>query len=130
MMLNKYRETIDGLPAHLEMLLRTDKDSGVRASVAYACGLMGARWAIPALIHTLLDEDEHVVYTALGALSQVATADDPIVVYVLLELTHGQYSSDPTAHALGREAQMILHNWQNAEQGEVTKKLHSFRYVL
>jgi len=78
------------LRTRLMQLLRSDNDSGVRACIAYTLAQTPSRSdtpsPIPILITTLLDPDEHVAETALNTLGQLASPDDPIVVYVLKEL--------------------------------------------
>jgi HEAT repeat protein len=93
-------------------LLHTDSDSGVRACAAYACEQLAARWAIPDLIQSLFDCDEHVAQTAFNALSQLATPDDAIVVYVLTELTHYADLQHQMQHHLAQAAQTLLKKWQ------------------
>ncbi len=105
---------LDNQPATLHstliQLLRTDNDSGVRACIAYILGETTARWAIPALLHTLLDIDEHVAITVLHALDQLATSADAIVVYCIQEIT---YVGDATAEdGLVAAARILLKKWQ------------------
>ncbi len=110
-------------------LLSTDSDSGVRVCIVYAYGQIGARWAIPELIHTLLDSDELVARTALGALALIATPDDALIAYVISELAYlynGNNHSGRSANILAYEAWMILQKWQKAEFDEAHGKLHSF----
>jgi HEAT repeat protein len=106
------------LQARVLYLLYKDSDSGVRACAAYVCGQLGARWALPGLLHTLLDTDEHVAKTALNALERVATADDSIVFYVLKELTHFNQPGTHPPHPLSQEAQALLKKWQHGRNGE------------
>lgn len=77
-------------PACLERIisiLRSDEDSGVRACAAYMLGQMNEHSAIPNLLLALLDPDEHVAQTALNTLARLASPNDPIVAYVLRELS-------------------------------------------
>ncbi|QBD82204.1 hypothetical protein EPA93_41985 [Ktedonosporobacter rubrisoli] len=81
-------------------LLYNDPDSGVRACIAYICGQIAARWAIPGLIHTLLDPDEYVAEAALNALGLLATPSDGLICYVLREVIHNsQQRPALAAHA-------------------------------
>ena len=114
------------LHTSLKQFLRTDNDSGVRACAAYACGQTGARWAIPDLIHALLDPDENVARTALSALEQITTPDDILVASVISELAHLYDDKDRSANILAFEAWSIMKKWQKAEQKDECKKLHSF----
>ncbi len=124
-MLGELTITLPDFQARLLHLLYGDNDSGVRACVAYVCGQIGARWAIPGLLHTLLDPDEHVARTALTALSRVATVDDSIVLYVVKELRHlshpDAYPPDPLVQA----GQALLKKWRQSDRKESRKKLHS-----
>lgn len=96
------------LPDYMRRLLHTDSESGVRACVAYVCGHISARWAIPDLIEALLDPDEYVAQTALIALSRLATSEDLIVAYVVNELTH--YDASVT---LAAEARILFKKWKS-----------------
>ncbi len=101
----------------LDVLLH-DPDNGVRACVAFICGQIGARWAIPSLIHTLLDSDEYVAETALNALSQLMTEEDSIIRYIIQELASFNnprligYSSQHLSQA----AQVVLKSWQKVRK--------------
>ncbi|HLZ59574.1 MAG TPA: HEAT repeat domain-containing protein [Ktedonosporobacter sp.] len=122
-MLGSQLDTLYALHRQLLVLLRTDPDSGVRACVAYTCEQLEARWAMPDLILTLLDPDPHVAQTALNALSQLATPDDSIVLYVLIELTH-----DHPGDTLAQAARATLKKWRHlTHHSESKKKLHSSR---
>ncbi len=118
----------DILPLHalrecLLYLLREDSDSGVRASVAYTCGQLGARWAFPALITALRDQNEHVALTALNALGQLATPDDSVIQSALAELIQERKSTGSGECDLVREAQRYLKKLRkttaHGEAGEV-----------
>ncbi|MDQ2884552.1 MAG: HEAT repeat domain-containing protein [Chloroflexota bacterium] len=127
-MLGEQFDAQPDLQTRLLYLLYKDNDSGVRACAAYVCGQLGARWAIPGLLHTLLDADEHVAKTALHALEQVATADNSIVLYVLKELIHlSQPGLDPP-HPLTQEGQALLKKWGYGKDGE--ERLQSARRKL
>ena len=106
-------------------LLSTDSDSKVRACIAYAYGQIGARWAIPELIHTLLDPDEHIARTALAALAQMTTPDDALITYVISELAHLYIGDGQSTNTLAHEAWVIMKKWQKAEPDEVHRRLHS-----
>lgn len=117
---------------HMRMLrlLHRDNDSSVRACVAYACGQMAARWAIPDLILSLLDPNEHVAQTALNALGQLATPDDMIIVYVITEITYDCEADSPTSQKLAQDARAWLKKWQDSSHRKKSaerKKLHSSR---
>ncbi|GCE16939.1 HEAT repeat domain-containing protein [Dictyobacter kobayashii] len=122
--LGNFLHTTKDLHPYCQFLLLNDSDSGVRACAAYVYGQIGARWAISSLLQALLDADEHVASTALHALGEIATTEDTIVVYALLELARLQ-EEPSSAHNLAREAQAILKKWQKAEQNEARKTLHS-----
>ncbi|WP_236601614.1 HEAT repeat domain-containing protein [Ktedonobacter sp. SOSP1-52] len=99
------------MPPQNEMLrLLTDSDSGVRACAAFVCGHIGARWAVPGLIQSLLDEDPHVSQTAFNALCQLTTTADPIFCAVLQELARLAQASQP--YPLAQQALQILHKSQ------------------
>ncbi|MBV9713198.1 MAG: HEAT repeat domain-containing protein, partial [Ktedonobacteraceae bacterium] len=117
--------TAPHLYGRLLHLLYRDNDSGVRACVAYICGQLGGRWAIPGLLQTLLDPDEHVARTALNALSRIATEDDIIVLYVIKELTHLSSPDTDTPHPLTEAGKMALKKWRQAVKKGSRKKLHS-----
>jgi HEAT repeat protein len=102
-------------------LLYRDNDSGIRACIAYICGQLGGRWAIPGLLQTLLDPDEHVARTALNALSRLATPDDSIIHYALKELTHLSPPDTETPHPLAEAAKTILKKWRQAEKKKSAK---------
>jgi len=111
-MLNDQPPTLRNTLIHL---LQADTDSGVRACIAYVLGETTACWAIPALLRTLLDADEHVAVTALHALEQLATPADVIVVYSIQEIT---YISDATEEdGLVASAQILLRKWRNQKYG-------------
>ncbi len=111
----------------LSKFLSTDGDSGVRACIAYAYGQIGARWAIPELIHTLLDADDHVACTALHSLARIATPDDALVAYVISELAYLYDGDDQTSNILAYEAWSIMKKWHKAKLDEADSKLHSLR---
>lgn len=117
--------TVPHLYGRLLHLLYRDNDSGVRACIAYICGQLGGRWAIPGLLQTLLDADEHVARTALTALGRVATEDDVIVLYVIKELTYLSSPGSDAAHPLAEAGKMVLKKWRQADRKESRKKLHS-----
>lgn len=107
-MLNEQPPTLHTTLIHL---LQADSDSGVRACVAYVLGEASACWAIPTLLQTLLDTDEHVAVTALHALEQLSSPADAIVVYSVQEIT---YVSDTTEEdGLVASARMLLRKWHN-----------------
>ena len=97
--------------------LHVDEDSGVRACAAYVLGQVATHHSLPALlspipnlIEALADIDEHVAETALNTLAQLASAENPFVVYALRELTaYGQteFKEDNLAQA----AQALLKKW-------------------
>ncbi len=117
--------TVPHLYARLLHLLYRDNDSGVRACIAYICGQLGGRWAIPGLLQTLLDADEHVARTALTALGRIATEDDVIVLYVIKELTHLSSPGTNPPHPLAEASKMVLKKWRQADRKESRKKLHT-----
>lgn len=88
-------------------LLHTDNDSGVRACVAYVLGALQANWAIPDLLHALLDPDEYVAETALNALAHLASPDHAIVAYILKELAQEHHKEQPSLR-LSRAARQLL----------------------
>ncbi|GHO50200.1 HEAT repeat domain-containing protein [Ktedonospora formicarum] len=94
---------------HMLRLLLSDSDSGVRACSAFVCGHIGARWAIPGLIQTLLDEDVHVAHTAFNALCQLHSITDPLFYAILQELTRLNSIDAETKHPLATLAGQILH---------------------
>jgi HEAT repeat protein len=110
-------------------LLYRDTDSSIRACVAYICGQLGGRWAIPGLLQTLIDPDEHVARTALNALIRLATPDDVIIHYAIKEVTHLSPPDTDTPHPLAEAAKTILKKWRQAQRKaqkkEVRKKLHT-----
>ncbi|HLG61907.1 MAG TPA: hypothetical protein VKY19_08235 [Ktedonosporobacter sp.] len=124
-MLGSQATGLTAVQAQLPQLLANDSDSGVRACVAYVCGQIEARWAIPDLILALLDPDEYVALTALHTLAHIATAEDAIVAYVLTELAYDTLASDYDAPPLAREARALLRKWQKSVTRETTRKLHS-----
>jgi HEAT repeat protein len=126
-MLGDQTTALPDLSARLLHLLYGDSDSGVRACVAYVCGQIGARWAIPGLLHTLLDPDENVARTALTALSRVATVEDSIVLYAVKELTHLSHPDTHPPDRLVQAARTLLKKWRQAERKDWRKKLHSSR---
>ncbi|GCE12132.1 hypothetical protein KTT_19910 [Tengunoibacter tsumagoiensis] len=103
--------TLPGLEALIESILLYDADSGVRACAAYICRQLEARWALPALLLSLLDVDKNVARTALLALEQLASPEDTIVVAALQELALIQHDADQSVAALGLEAQALLNRW-------------------
>ena len=117
--------TVPHLHGRLLHLLYRDNDSGVRACIAYVCGQLGGRWAIPGLLQTLLDADEHVARTALTALSRIASEDDVIVLYVIKELAHLSSPGSDVPHPLAEAGKMVLKKWRQADKKENRKKLHS-----
>ena len=117
--------TVPHLYNRLLHLLYRDNDSGVRACIAYTCGQLGGRWAIPGLLQTLLDSDEHVARTALTALGRIATEDDTIVLYVIKELLHLNAPDTDTPHPLAEASKMVLKKWRQAEKKDGKKKLQS-----
>jgi HEAT repeat protein len=106
----------------LRQLLQTDGESGVRACITSAYGQISARWAIPELIHTLLDTDEYVARTALRALAHIATPDDALVAYVISELASLYDGSAEAENTLVYEAWMIRKKWRKADSDEVRRK--------
>jgi len=126
-MLGDYLIAVPNLHHRLLYLLHEDSDSGVRACIAYVCGQLGGRWAIPALLQSLLDVDEHVARTALTALSTIATEDDAIVLYVIKELTLLSHVHSSIPHPLAEAGRTVLKKWRR-KKGEMEpqrKKLHS-----
>jgi HEAT repeat protein len=117
--------TVPHIYSRLLHLLYRDNDSGVRACIAYICGQFGARWAIPGLLQTLLDPDEHVARTALTALSHIATEDDAIVLYAIKEITHLSSPDTDIPHPLAEAGKLVLKKWRQAEKKEGRKKLHT-----
>ncbi len=117
--------TVPSIYGRLLHLLYRDNDSGVRACVAYICGQLGGRWAIPCLLQTLLDPDEHVARTALTALSLIATEDDVIVLYAIKEVTYLSPSDTDTPHPLAEAGKQVLKKWRQTEKKESRKKLHT-----
>ena len=107
---------LDNQPSNLHSqlihLLHTDSDSGVRACIAYILGQVYANWAIPDLLHTLLDTDTQVAITALHALRELATCDDAIVVYSIQELAFLSHTTAEKQDELAVEAQMLLKHWR------------------
>ena len=101
------------LHTRLLELLHTDDDSGVRACVAYILGQIAAQWAIPDLLLSLLDSDEHVAATALNSLGQLASPDNSIVAYVLKELAGCSNQTGHAADRLVQPAQALLKKWRN-----------------
>lgn len=100
------------LHSQLIYLLHTDSDSGVRACIAYILGQVHADWAIPHLLHTLLDIDTHVAITALHALGTLASSENAIVMYSLQELTLLRYIENGEENELVTEAQSLLKEWR------------------
>ena len=84
----------------------------MRACVAYSLGQIAARWAIPDLIQALLDSDEYVAQTALNSLGQLASPDDPVVVYILKELAGS--TKELAVNHLTQPAQTLLKKWRKA----------------
>jgi HEAT repeat protein len=100
------------LHAQLLYLLYHDSDSGVRACIAFILGQVAARWAIPALLQTLLDSDEFVAITALNALDQLATAADAIVLYSIQELATFGSPVEHSEDELLTSARLLLKKWR------------------
>jgi HEAT repeat protein len=124
-MLGPHRAALSALHQPLLEMLHSDKDSGVRASVAYTCGQLKMHQALPELLHTLLDEDEHVAMTALNALSHIITREDSITHYVLQELCYLADSPHPAFSALGKEAQHCSKKFQDKKNLD-GERLHGF----
>jgi HEAT repeat protein len=97
-------------------LLETDSDSGVRASIAYTCGQLGMRWAIPVLIQTLRDPNEHVALTALNALGQLATPNDTLIQSALMELIQANKRASQVQRPLVQQAQSWLRKLRRASK--------------
>jgi HEAT repeat protein len=93
-------------------LLHTDGDSGVRACIAYILGQVHADWAIPHLLHTLLDIDTQVAITALHALGELATPENAIVMYSIQELALLRHIKNGEENELVTEAQLLLKVWR------------------
>ncbi len=110
--LDNYLATNIQLRTLLKSFLSTDTDSGVRACIAYVCGQTGAHWAIPDLIHTLLDPDEQVARTALSALTQITSPDDTLTISVISELAHLYNGKSRSANTLAYEAWIIMQKRQ------------------
>lgn len=91
----------------LIFLLREDEDAGVRACVAFVCGLIELHEAIPDLIVTLLDRDEYVAETALNTLFQFRRYNEPLLLLLFQELAG--YGTG-TGH-LAQTAQQHLKGW-------------------
>src|SRR5205085_6921719 len=102
------------LRLRLISLLHFDADSEVRACIAYTLGQTAARWAIPALIHALLDPDEQVTEVALHSLGIVASLNDPVVVYVVKELAWYGRRGGNERYCIGQRAQALLKKWRKA----------------
>jgi HEAT repeat protein len=95
-------------------LLEMDSDSGVRASVAYTCGQSGMRQAIPVLLQTLQDSNEHVALTALNALGQLATPNDTHIQAALQELIQVSKGNHQVQSPLTQKAKSWLKRLQKA----------------
>ncbi len=102
-------------------LLHTDNDSGVRACVAYVLDTLQANWAIPDLLHALLDPDEYVAETALNALAHLASPDHAIVAYILKELAQEHHKEQPSLR-LSQAARHLLKKWRKGN-GKSTQPL-------
>ena len=100
------------LHSQLIHLLRIDSDSGVRACIAYILGQVHAGWAIPYLLHTLLDVDTQVAITALHALGELSTPENAVVVYSIQELTFLKGVRAEEENELVTEAQLLLKEWR------------------
>lgn len=105
---------LNSISGQLMHLLHDDRDSGVRACVAYVCGQLDARWAIPDLLQVLLDPDEHVAETALSTLGLLATPDDSIIIYTVRELAHLGAAADHAPSPLEQAARALLKKWRKA----------------
>ena len=99
------------LHSQLIHLLHTDSDSGVRACIAYILGQVHADWAIPHLLHTLLDIDTQVAITALHALGELASPENAIVMYSIQELALLRHIENEEENELVTEAQLLLKEW-------------------
>jgi hypothetical protein len=106
--LGDFRYTIPDLHAILEQRLSVDDDSSVRACAAYVCGQINATWALSPLILALLDPNQYVAQAALHTLTQIASSQDLIVLYVMNELTHLHAIPSEALNTLAREAQQYL----------------------
>ena len=104
----------DSLRLHLISLLHYDPDSEVRACTAHSLGQTGARWAIPALLRALLDSDDQVIRVALHSLGVLVSPNDPIVVYVLKELTCYSQTGANKRDCIGQQVQTLLKKWRKA----------------
>jgi HEAT repeat protein len=104
--------------------LRLDDDSGVRACAAFICGEVSAQWAIPELILTLLDQDEHVAITAFHALRRLLGNDNVILLYIGKELIYYRDTEDPRPHSLSWEAWTFLDRRQKVAQRTGRRQLH------
>ena len=100
------------LPSLLEQTLLNDNESRVRACIAYTSGQLMARWAIPGLIQTLLDTDEHVAQTALHALIRMVTPEETIILTTIAELATCSHEVYPVA----QEAHLFLKKWRKAHE--------------
>jgi len=110
---------LDGTPdmfhdiyAQMLWLLHTDVDSSVRACAASLCGRCMLYWTMPDLIQVLLDPDEQVAKMALHSLSQLAIATNPILCYVVKELTYYSDTPDSISYRLAQEARKLIKKWQ------------------
>ncbi|MBE3557673.1 MAG: HEAT repeat domain-containing protein [Ktedonobacteraceae bacterium] len=106
-------------------LLHHDNDSSVRAAVAYACGQLGIRLALPDLLHALNDENEHVALTALHTLKRIATPHDLCVLHALEELIYLYNKGTCVSQALVAEAAKLLKKWKKVLSRSPThRQLH------
>lgn len=103
-MLGQHVASLQLIQQQLINLLCTDKDSGVRASVAYTCGQLKMLHALPELLHALLDEDENVAITAMNALCQMTKHEHTLVCAALKELCYLIDDANPIFSLVGKEA--------------------------
>jgi HEAT repeat protein len=115
----------EDIHTHMLYRLHLDDDSGVRACIAFICGEVGAQWAVPDLILTLLDQDEHVAITAFQALRQLLADDDALLVYIGKELLYYRDTEGPQPHSLSGEAKSFLNRKQKIAQRASRRQLHS-----
>jgi HEAT repeat protein len=120
MLLEQCCNSTQQLPHFLEQTLLNDNDSRVRACIAYTSGQLMARWAIPALIQTLLDTDEQVAQTALHALIRMITPEEPIILAAIAELAACSHDLWPVA----QEARLFLKKWRKDHAHTDNTTLH------
>ncbi len=110
-----------GLHNRLLHCLHYDEESGVRACAAYVISQLASRWQesgatffspIPDLILALTDPDVNVAETALNTLALLTPVDDPLILYVLKELTAFGYAPSQ-GNSLIKAAQALLKKWGN-----------------